>query len=278
VPATFQTENPFATARVRPGTIPFLFTGQESATALVERLAANGWRGEIVGPHGAGKSALLASLIPVIEAGGRRTLLVELHDRQRRLPRHVFRALREKGTGTFCAKHPKGRSGKRCLSPFPALLVVDGYEQLSVLSRFRLKWFCRRRGLGLLVTSHAPVGLPELFRVRSDPATVWRLVDELQRSYPYQVTGDEVLQRLARHEGNVRETLFDLYDLYESRRRSSGASGTAAPGCARSGMDAILPSLPAEGGWATHLSQEPSEPSRTPRPCQKSSDSPPVAK
>ena len=26
---------------------------------------------------------------------------------------------REKGTGTFCAKHPEGRSGKRCLSPFP---------------------------------------------------------------------------------------------------------------------------------------------------------------
>jgi hypothetical protein len=25
----------------------------------------------------------------------------------------------EKVTGAFCAKHPKGRSGKRCLSPFP---------------------------------------------------------------------------------------------------------------------------------------------------------------
>jgi 3-oxoacyl-[acyl-carrier-protein] synthase II len=27
----------------------------------------------------------------------------------------------EKGTGTFCAKHPPGRAGKRCLSPFPSL-------------------------------------------------------------------------------------------------------------------------------------------------------------
>jgi RNA polymerase sigma-70 factor, ECF subfamily len=26
----------------------------------------------------------------------------------------------EKGTGTFCAEHPEGRSGKRCLSPFPS--------------------------------------------------------------------------------------------------------------------------------------------------------------
>jgi RNA polymerase sigma-70 factor (ECF subfamily) len=27
---------------------------------------------------------------------------------------------KEKGTGTFCAEHPEGRSGKRCLSPFPS--------------------------------------------------------------------------------------------------------------------------------------------------------------
>ena len=32
---------------------------------------------------------------------------------------HRTAAEGEKGTGTFCAKHPKGRSGKRCLSPFP---------------------------------------------------------------------------------------------------------------------------------------------------------------
>jgi hypothetical protein len=34
----------------------------------------------------------------------------------------------EKGTGTFCAKHPEGRPGKRCLSPFP--LGADGVSRL----------------------------------------------------------------------------------------------------------------------------------------------------
>ena len=38
---------------------------------------------------------------------------------------------REKGTGTFCAKHPPGRSGKRCLSPFP---VPDFGAERSFLS------------------------------------------------------------------------------------------------------------------------------------------------
>ena len=28
---------------------------------------------------------------------------------------------REKGTGTICAQHPPGRSGKWCLSPFSPL-------------------------------------------------------------------------------------------------------------------------------------------------------------
>ena len=33
-------------------------------------------------------------------------------------------ALAEKGTVAFCATHPEGRSGKRCLSPFPPLGLV----------------------------------------------------------------------------------------------------------------------------------------------------------
>ena len=45
----------------------------------------------------------------------------------------------EKGTGTFCAKHPKGRSGKRCLSPFPAPLCKLSNRSLYKLGRWRGK-------------------------------------------------------------------------------------------------------------------------------------------
>ena len=37
----------------------------------------------------------------------------------------VVQADRKKGTGTFCAKHPPGRSGKRFLSPFCELFHVE---------------------------------------------------------------------------------------------------------------------------------------------------------
>ena len=37
-----------------------------------------------------------------------------------------LRGQAEKGTGTFCAQHPEGRSGKRCLSPFPSATEAVG--------------------------------------------------------------------------------------------------------------------------------------------------------
>lgn len=192
-------ENPFSTRRVRPGAVPFLFAGEQSTGRLIERLKENGWWGQIVGPHGAGKSALLATLVPVIEQAGRHTLLVELHDGQRRLPGGLLR--------TDCPAEP-------------TVLIVDGYEQLGRLSRFRLKRFCRRGGLGLLVTSHRPVGLPDLYRLTADLELLQRLVEQIQRDYPVHVTADEVAERFVENGGNVREVLFALYDLYENRRRS----------------------------------------------------------
>jgi nitrogenase molybdenum-iron protein beta chain len=44
---------------------------------------------------------------------------------------HYFAALGEKGTGTLCATHPEGRSGKRCLSPFPPFNVIPGWVEPS---------------------------------------------------------------------------------------------------------------------------------------------------
>jgi hypothetical protein len=194
------TDNPFSTRRVRPGAVPFLFAGGQSAGRLIEQFKEDGWQGQIVGPHGTGKSALLATLVPLIEQAGRRTLTIELHDGQRRLP-----------PGLLPSDSPAE----------PTVLIVDGYEQLGRLSRFRLKRFWRRDGLGLLVTSHRSVGLPDLYRSKADLELLQRIVEQLQRDCLVQMTADEVADRFAENGGNVREALFALYDLYETRRRCS---------------------------------------------------------
>ena len=195
--------NPFSTRYVRPGAVPFLFPPGLSAAALADRLRGSGWRGQIVGPHGSGKSALLAALVPAIEAAGRGVCPIELHDGQRRLPPGF---------------PPQGNP------PEPAVVIVDGYEQLSRFSRFRLRRVCARLGLGLLVTTHRPVRLPELFRTRPDLALAQRIVDRLLAQDRSLVTPEEVADRFSARQGDLREMLFDLYDVYERRRRNTNTN------------------------------------------------------
>ena len=202
-------ENPFSTRHVRPGAIPYRFPAGQSTAGLVERLRNNHWRGQIVGPHGSGKSALVAALVAGIERAGRPTLLIELHDRQRRLPLSPGR-MRGLALGT--------------------VVVVDGYEQLALWRRLVLKRFCRRRGLGLVATSHESVGLPDLCRTTTSLPLAREIVEQLLGEDPSPVTPGEVNERFKLHRGNMREILFDLYDLYERRRPGGSASSDPTEG------------------------------------------------
>jgi hypothetical protein len=195
-------DNPFSTRHTRPGAIPFRFPPETSSDDLVLRLQAANWCGAIIGPHGSGKSSLLASLVPAIRLAGKSVLLVELHDGQRRLPVDL------KGCSELSGPD---RTGK-------GVLVIDGYEQLSWLSRLRVKRFCRLRRIGLVVTSHGPVRLPELFRTSTSLSLAETIVCGLLGGHRQWIPAEELAARLESHDGNLRELLFDLYDLYEQRR------------------------------------------------------------
>lgn len=186
--------NPFSAGKTRPGAVPFRFPVGQSAAAIVARLAENAWRGEIVGPHGSGKSTLLAALVPALEEAGREPLLIALHDGERALPKNVL------------PRRPRAATQ----------VIVDGYEQLGALARWRLRRRCRRHGCGLLVTAHESVGLPTI----AVTATTAELARELARHLggpTLNLRDEEIDACFARHGGNLRETLFALYDLYEER-------------------------------------------------------------
>ena len=192
-------DNPFCTRRVRPGAIPFRFPDGDSAEQLLDRLRANQWRGAIVGPHGSGKSTLLATLEPLLVNAGRDVRRVTLRDRQRTLPKGFFHY------GTLNDT---------------TLAMVDGFEQLGCLSRWMLLVKCYSRGSGLLVTAHKPVHLPEVFR----PAPSLEVAQQLSRELlstcdeRIEITDSDIAAAFARHPDNLRETLFALYDLFESRK------------------------------------------------------------
>jgi hypothetical protein len=186
--------NPFSTRFTRPGQLQYRLPAGQSLKHLVDVLEDHGWRGQIIGPHGSGKSTLLARLRPEFETAGRTTWSVCLRDRQRSLP------------GSWV----QDTSGARA-----NLLIIDGYEQLSHWQRLLVRWQCRRRGWGLLVTAHADVGLPTILTTKVDLEAACDVVAQLTAGLPTRISDAVVAEHFHAAGGNLRETLFRLYDVWE---------------------------------------------------------------
>jgi hypothetical protein len=191
--------NPFSTRFIRPGAIPFLFGEGESAARLVERLRQKHWRGQIIGPHGSGKSTLLATLKPELESAGRRVLSITLHQGERRL-----RAL-----------------DRRQLDA-ATQVVIDGYEQLSWWSRSVVKWLCWSSGAGLLATAHTDVELPTIYTTEPSEELVRTVVAQLLSNNGVSMKAADIATAYKLAGGDVRETLFKLFDIYQANEQRVG--------------------------------------------------------
>ena len=204
-PRHIDLSNPFCAARLRPGTIDFVFEPGKSLQQLVNALEANGWQGQITGRHGTGKSTLLAALTPAIEGRGRLVKSITLVAGQCRVPREFIAALR--------------------FSAGMGVAAVDGFEQLHYWNRLLLKRACRTHGTGLVVASHRSAELPSLYETAVNEARAWKVVEQLQEGFRPRIAIGDLQSRLARHQDNLREALFDLYDLYEERLRGQKDEG-----------------------------------------------------
>ncbi|MGW8256414.1 MAG: hypothetical protein ACWGMZ_02900 [Thermoguttaceae bacterium] len=193
-------ENPFCSRRIRPGALPYCFLPGDDVEKIIDLLRKNNWRGAIVGPHGSGKSTLLAAILPALEKIGCRAVLFQLHDGQRNMP----------PDWRGCCK----------LSPStaPVIIAVDGYEQLGFWSRIRVKWTVQRRRLGLLVTSHVWAGLPVIYHPPVSLEMTGKIVEQLLEDGQISVPQRILAELFAKHQGNVREVLFDLYDFVEQNK------------------------------------------------------------
>lgn len=191
--------NPFVTRRTRPGAMPFFFPPGRDIDWLLARLERFHWHGQIVGPHGSGKSTLLEMLTKALTNGRRQV------ERYRPGP---------------------GRSGLSLMDFYQASrhwgvntqVLIDGFEQLSWICRHGLRWLCRQRSCGLLVTTHRDAGLPHLFRTTTNLETARRVVQYLLRADCKRIAASDISDCFTQQNGNMREALFALYDLYEQRK------------------------------------------------------------
>ena len=182
-------DNPFTVQKVRR--IRYRLSGL-TWEELLERLAALDHRAALVGPHGHGKTTLLEDLAPHLESRGFRIRSVMLHTGDRWLTREQRRAL-------FLDLDPRD------------LLCVDGAEQLGRWAWWELKLRSRAAG-GLLITSHRPGLLPTLLECSTSPELLAGIARDLLGR---EVEAPEEL--FERHDGNVREALRELYDVWAGR-------------------------------------------------------------
>ena len=185
--------NPFSFRHVT--SLTYFFPPETTPALLAERFEHCGQAAQIIGPHGTGKSTLLETLVQRLKPPVYKTVL---RDHQRRLSADFFE---------YCSKN--------------CVVVIDGYEQLSALSRWRL-WLKRRRlGFKLLITAHRPVfGWPILYETAPDRETYNRILQTLLENETKNETriDSQMFDLLyTKHHGNMRRILLDLYDLWEER-------------------------------------------------------------
>ncbi len=188
--------NPFATCWTNPGIVAYQASHHDTPERLVNQLSQQQWQGEIVGPHGMGKSTLLHAMEPLAIAGGKNWLRIDLQNRG--------------------GQSDRRRLGAMDLEP-ASLLVVDGFEQLTPFHQRQVRRRCRRAGAGFLVTSHAPTGLPLLTKLAPDQELALACFRSLTADRSTPVTESDVRIAFHAYNGNIRELLFDLYDLHERR-------------------------------------------------------------
>lgn len=209
--------NPFVSRCVRPGAIPYLFPTMGDVDGLISDLRAKQWIGQIVGPHGSGKSTLIESLVVPLSRGGRKVVrygYTDMNCNEQDVGPLVMFA-RDRTAPTFFSR----RDG--VVWDRDTQVIVDGFERLSLYQRLEVYVCCLWRGAGLLVTSHRRTfALPVLYRTQGDLAIAWEIVEHLVADYAVNpISYQDVSQSWQDHRGNMRELFFSLYDLYETRLR-----------------------------------------------------------
>ena len=192
--------NPFNAKYIRPGAMAYICPPQTSISRLTDCFISCACRGQVIGPHGAGKSSLLISLEKELLRRGYPVKSVVLNSLQRRLPPEALNV------------------------PTKGILIIDGFEQLSFFRRQIVLFLCYWKRWGLLISSHRSVGLPTLWETRMDAVFARALVEELietNANLSSKSKADclselpDLEPLLLSHNGNLREVFFDLYDWYE---------------------------------------------------------------
>ncbi len=183
--------NPFRTEQIHR--ISYRFR-DDSWDDLMARLDTLDHFGAIIGPDGSGKTTLLDELGVRLEEEGFTLKRLFLNDMTPAIPRssleNLIAGLTEKD-----------------------IILFDGADLMG-----RLAWsrFERRasKAAGLVVTAHREGLLPILAECRTTPQMLEEIVSEILGNSRH---GLDLRGMYDTHDGNIRQVLRELYDLYAER-------------------------------------------------------------
>lgn len=201
--------NPFATCWTRPDVLPRHERAGQGADDLLVQLKKATWQGQVVGPHGSGKTSLLMEVNRRLSERKRTPLWLPIEaSKVRPLIRQICRFADDR-----------------------TVVLMEGFERANRWHQHRLLAACAGRGSGWLITTHERLRsrrTPVVAQVRATVETALLLYEHLtqQRSSP--VTRDHVVRSFREQSGNLREVWFDLYEQHEMRtgKRTTAVAAT----------------------------------------------------
>ena len=187
-------ENPFRLDKIRR--LDFRLNGY-TWDSLWDKLSEMNFRAAIVGGHGSGKTTLLEKLQPKITAKGYKTKMAFANQDKPYLRSDLKMILADMDNWDIC--------------------LLDGADHLPAFSFRSLKQAFIKADKGLIITVHKPSKLPTLIKCSPDLELFKDIISELLRDHPLP-TDQEISLIYNCHRGNLREALWDMYDIWAERK------------------------------------------------------------
>lgn len=196
-----ESTNPFATRCFQPGALDYEFFGKQQWSTFANLCRNQRGCSLIVGPHGSGKSTLLLTLAQEL-------LTLDPDIRIESLFLHND----GNSTDQFLRSYSNWRKSD--------IVLLDGFEQLSIIRRMQVITSARWNSLPVIATSHRSfLGCPVLWRTSVDATTERWVISKLLEGRPSGVLSQALSSEdwrvsRERHQQNLRESLFDMYDWW----------------------------------------------------------------